>query len=366
MERIGRALLEQDEVGAALAAATRLAADDPARVEKADLRAALLGEPVDDAPPALADFLTAVTVVPDWVDWDLIDDGARVFARLGQNADDVLLQLSLIGGYRFGGPTDLLVQTGGLAGRRSLHRLAETQFWTAALALPGSLRPGGEAWRLTANVRAMHALVNLALEPTWDVERWGLPINMADQAGTLGLFDGVLLVGCRALGVPIPDRDAHALMHLWKYVGWLLGVHTDFLSDDETDRHRLNFHILLAAADQTDAGPQLAQRLVNGQLERHFPRVPRLLRPLRRRYERARLRSMLTVFLGPRSMREFGLPMRLPWAVAGVFICNVWRYRVIARLPGGPQRLERWGHRVWERNRRSYRLTETNDIGPLP
>ena len=65
-------------------------------------------------------------------------------------------------------------------------RLAETQKWTVALSRPGALRPGGEAWRLTLHVRAMHALVNQRFAPRWDVERWGLPINQADQAATLG------------------------------------------------------------------------------------------------------------------------------------------------------------------------------------
>ena len=42
---------------------------------------------------------------------------------------------------------------------------------------------------------------------------------MTDQAATLVLFDGVLLIGVRALGVPVTRDEAHAVMHLWKYVG---------------------------------------------------------------------------------------------------------------------------------------------------
>jgi hypothetical protein len=366
MARIGAALMERDEVGAKLAAAMRPTADSPRRVSHADVRAALAGEIPENAPPELTQFLAAIHDVPDWVDWELVDDGARAFMRLGQSAEDVLLELSLIGGYRFGGPTDLLVQTGGLAGRRALHRLAETQYWTSTFTSADALRPGGEAWRLTAHVRAMHALVNAALEASWEVERWGLPINMADQAGTLGLFDGVLLAGCRVLGVRIDKRDAAAMMHMWKYVGWLLGVSPEFLTDVEHERHRINYHVLLAAADQSDAGPQLAQRLVAAQLERHFAGTPRWLRPLRGRYERARLLSMLTLLLGRRSMRAFGLPRRLPWAVAVAVGRNLWRYQVLRRLPGSARRFEVWGARVRRRNRLTYRPIETGDVGELP
>jgi len=223
MDRIGRAFGERDELGAALADAIRMRAGQPGRVTFEQLRTALAGGivAVPDAPEALAAFCAEVEQVPAWVDWDLVDEGALVARRLGQNAADVLTQLALIGGYRFGGPSDLLVATGGLVGDSTRRRLGETQKWVVELTRPGSLRPpmdgapGGEAWRLTVHVRAMHALVNATFEPGWDTERWGLPINQADQASTLFLFDGILIIGCRGLGVRIGSRDSRALMLLW-------------------------------------------------------------------------------------------------------------------------------------------------------
>ncbi|MFE7504947.1 oxygenase MpaB family protein [Promicromonospora sp. NPDC057488] len=291
--------------------------------------------------------------MPSWVDWELVEQGAAVQRRLGQNAADVLLQLSLVGGYRFGGPTDLLAATGALTGG-TLRRLAETQEWTVGLTEPGALRPFGPAWRATVHVRVMHALVGASFadrsgpgrgdtEP-WDTARWGLPINQADQAATLGLFDGTLILGCRALGVPVPPSDSRALMHLWKWVGHLLGVHPDFLVDDEWARHRLNQHVLLAQAGISDAGPRLARAVVAAQAERTY-RGPTWWQPSRAWFERERLLSMLTAFLGVRSMRELGLPLRPPWAHAYLLPLNTWRYRVLGRLPGGRERLDRWGRR---------------------
>ncbi|GHH69252.1 oxygenase MpaB family protein [Promicromonospora soli] len=300
------------------------------------------------SPKALRDFLAEVTPVPSWVDWDLVEAGAAVQRRLGQNAGDVLLQLSLVGGYRFSGPTDLLAATGALTGG-TLRRLAETQEWTVGLSEPGALRPYGPAWRATVQVRAMHALVSASFEDRsgperWDTGRWGLPINQADQAATLGLFDGTLILGCRALGVRIPPSDSQALMHLWKWVGHLLGVHQDFLVDDEWARHRINYHVLLAQAGISDAGPRLARAVVAAQADRIYP-GPSWWQPGRARFERERLLSMLTAFLGVRSMRELGLPLRPPWAHAYLLPLNVWRYHVFGRLPGGRDRLERRGRR---------------------
>ncbi|WP_369370730.1 oxygenase MpaB family protein [Promicromonospora sp. Populi] len=416
LDRIGHAFFEEDDAGAALAAAMRLPAGAPGRVTHAQLRTALAGPsrggtgrkigplhagdgeigplhrdrsingPISvqgtdlgagpeqgtelgaQVPDALRGFLSEVTRVPDWVDWDLVETGAAVQRRLGQNASDVLLQLSLVGGYRFGGPTDLLVATGALTGD-ALRRLAETQEWTVGLSEPGALRAYAPAWRATVHVRVMHALVSASFAgphgaspsydgssdespsgvhqsgPTrWDVARWGLPINQADQAATLGLFDGALILGCRALGVRIPPSDSKALMHLWKWVGHLMGVHPDFLVDDEWARHHINYHVLLAQAGVSAAGPRLAQAVVAAQADRVY-RGPSWWQPWRARLERERLLSMLTVFLGVRSMGELGLPLRPPWAHAYLLPLNTWRYRVLGRTRRGRERLERWGQR---------------------
>lgn len=368
LHRIGRGMFERDELGGRLADAIRLRAGMPGKVEMGQFRAALAHgiEAVPDAPPALAEFFAEVQAEPAWLDRDLVEEGAAVMRRLGQNAQDVLLQLSLVGGYRFGGPTDLLVATGGLTGGQTLRRLAETQKWGAALTNPSSLIPvEGEAWRLTVHVRLMHALVNHAFEDSWDTATWGLPINQADQASTLGLFDGVLIIGSRALGVPVSGRESRALMHLWKYVGWLMGVHEDFLVDDEWERHRIDYHVLLAQGPMTDAGPALAQAVVDAQAERSYPGWPAALQGLRARYERERLLSMLTVFLGPESMREFGLPMRPPWAHAYLVGLNTLRYRVLRHLPGGRERLWRWGGRRAQWLLDSYFQGDAEDVGKL-
>lgn len=362
MERIGVAMTQHDEVGARLARALRAPAGSPDRVTMGQLRRALADgvDTVPDAPPALRDFFACVEATPDWVDPVLLERGAAVYRRFGQNAADVLLQLSLIGGYRFGGPPDLLVATGGLAGDSTRRRLGETQKWTASVSEPGAMQRAadgtwGEGWRLTVHVRAMHALVDASFVDRWDVERWGLPVNQADQAATLGLFDAVVLLGVRVLGVPVSADDSRAVMHLWRYVGWLLGVDEQWLVDDERERHRLSYHLLRAQSGVTPAGAELSRDILA--VVRRLPHG---------RFQAERTLSMLSLFLGRASMRDLGLPWRPPWAHAYVVVLNTLRYRVAMRTTRGRAWVDRWAEGVVERVMAEYFGDDERRVGALP
>ena len=335
MHRIGERFMQRDEIGADLVAAMR---GTGAQVTMAQFNRALDQgvAAVQDAPPALRAFFAHVEAVPDWVDFDLVNRGAAAYRRFGRSAADVLLQLSLLGGYRFGGPTDLLVRTGALSGDMTMRRLGETQKWGIAISEHDAMRRDGEGFKLTVHVRLMHAMVNQRFETgdRWDTARWGLPINQSDQAATLGLFNGALLLGVRALGVRVTRQDSAAVMHLWKYVGWLMGVDEDWLATTEREQHRFNYHVLLAQADVTPAGGQLANGILRAQRTLHFDRLPRL----RRAYARARLLSMLRPFLGRQGLRDLDLPVRLPWATGLVVTRNLVHHHVIGRTAAG----ERW------------------------
>lgn len=363
MQRLGHGFWDVDELGEVLAKAMRLPAGDRERVTMAQVRQAMAQglASVPDAPLALQAFFERVETVPDWVDWDLIEQGGRCFRSLGQNSLDILLQLSLIGGYRFGGPTDLLVATGGLSGDSTMRRLGETQKWGVAISQPGGMRRGNDGWTAAVHVRLMHALVNESFTSTWDVERWGMPINQSDQAATLGLFNGVVLIGTRGLGARISKDDARAYMHAWRYIGWLMGVDDQWLMNTEREQHRLNYHVLLAQDDVSEAGPKLANAIVDAQLTLHFDHFPRLSRWL----ARERLLSMLTLLLGPSSMRDLKLPLRPPWAPAYVMALNVVRYRIVGLTPWGRAALIRWGDRVAARTMYRHFGPDSPEVGAL-
>jgi hypothetical protein len=150
-------------------------------------------------------------------------------------------------------------------------------------------------------------------------------------------------------------------MHLWKYIGWLMGVDDAWLVDTEKEQHRLNYHVLIAQAGISEAGPRLAQSIVEAQNDLHFDRFARIGRWL----TRERMLSMLTTLLGPRSMRELGLPMRPPWAVAYIIVLNGLRYRILGRTAWGERYLQRWGDKVPQRVMYRHFGPDRPEIGAL-
>ncbi|KNE82088.1 MULTISPECIES: oxygenase MpaB family protein [Streptomyces] len=363
---IGERLMTRDAAGAALAGAMRsTGTTHPDRVTMRQFRAALTDgiDAVPDPPPALRAFFAAVDPVPDWVDFDLVNAGGRVARRFGRSAADVMLQLALIGSYRFDGPPRLLVETGGLTGGSALRRIAETQQWATAVTGHDAMRRSGPGFRLTVHVRLMHALVNHQVEHggRWDTGRWGLPVNQSDLAATLGLFNAVQLLGVRLLGVRVTRADSRALMHLWKYVGHLMGVDEDWLCDRERLQHRFNYHLLLTQSYGGPAGPPLARALVEAQNALHFTRFTRV----RRAWARARLLSMLRYFLGRRGMRDLDLPVALPWAVPPMLAVNLLRHHVLGRTAAGRAHLLRSGDRFTRRHLRRHFGEQAPDVGAL-
>ena len=334
LDRIGTRMFARDELGADLAAAMSRPRTDPDRVSMAAFHRALAGSAPETA--SLRRFFAAVEDTPAWVDFAEVERGGRALRRMGRTLDDVLLTLSLIGGYRFGGPADLLVATGGLTGSTAMRRLGETTEWARAVISPGGMRRGGEGWRLTVHVRAMHALVDRRFETNgrWDVGHWGLPVNQSDQAATLGLFSSTGLLGARLLGWVVTPTESRAVMHLWRYVGWLMGVDDDWLFTTEREQNHFLHHVLLVQDDVTPAGPALANALVDGQ---------------RGEWQRRHVLGLLRWFLGREALRDLELPDAFPWTVPPTVLRNLVLSGLVARTRAGRRLLERRGD-VWTRD----------------
>jgi hypothetical protein len=316
-------LLRRDELAAGLIRAVR----------PNELHKALATGPSDDTPEPVRAFLDTLSQRPDWVDDELLARGAEACRAFGMDAGLVLAYGSLLGGYRTAAALEPLVRTGRLAGGETLRRIQETSLWWRAVTAPGGLAPGGEGFRITVHVRVMHALVNARLEagPDWDRELRGVPINQYDQASTLGVFSTSFLLHLRLLGVRVSGADARAVMHLWSYVGWLMGVDEEWLPHTERRGRRLLYHFLANDPPPDANSTALASALIT--------MTDDVTSGWRRFYERERALSVSCWLLGPAAMRDLGLPYRLPWYGLARVGANLLVSHVLGRLPGGRGRL---------------------------
>ncbi|MCW2754116.1 MAG: hypothetical protein JWQ32_1527 [Marmoricola sp.] len=316
---------------------------------------------VDDAPAPLRDLFAQLEDRPAWVDDDLLERGGAAARRVGADGFDILAFGSLLGGYRSGGALQPLVRTGRI-GQDTLTRVGETGQWWLGVTAPGGMARYGEGWRLSVHVRIMHGFVNYQLEreADWDWEFRGVPINDYDRAGTIGSFSTSYLLQARALGVRIAREDAAAIMHLWSYVGWLMGVEERWLPRTERIGRRVLGNVIAGFSGPEESSRRLGAGLVH--MHDHAPGISRV----RRFYERERSLSIATYLNLGYGMRDVGQPVRPPWYPALRIPSNVFWSQLVGRLPGGTAVLDRRAERALVRMERLQYAGHRPPIAPVP
>lgn len=322
-------------------------ASDPALARRQFKQAMEEGiERVENPPEALKTFFRTVETTPAWVDRQLLDEGMRFIHGTGLASTYVLRDLALMGGYLLSGFNQSLLMTGAL-NRGTAQRVAETGKWWMDCTTPGGLERFGEGFKTTLHVRLVHALVrrNLAARPDWDSAKWGLPVSQIDMVATYLGFSAVMLGGLRKLGLPVTPRESKAVMHLWSYACWLMGVEEKWLVFSERDAIVLLNHTFMTQSKPDDTSREMAIALANEPLERHFPSF----QALRRRLYYHQHLSVSRFFLGPDKMAQLGLPENiLPWYPWLTLLPRFATYSLRHWLPGQRAEQERRGRREQE------------------
>jgi hypothetical protein len=201
---------------------------------------------------------------PVWLDLDLLDAGAVAYWRVG--APMLFLTLmygSLAFGYQSADLVRPLAATGRLE-RRAPRRLAETSRWAVAVTTPGGMHPGAEGWRAAIRVRLVHALVrrHLLESGEWD-PAWGTPISAAGSFATA--IGGFFVVPMRAmgdLGVRFSPSEREAISHLWRWVGYVMGVPEDLLPISARQAEAWVDAALAQGGEPTEDSPRLMHALL--------------------------------------------------------------------------------------------------------
>jgi hypothetical protein len=194
---------------------------------------------VADAPPELVALFAELERVPPWVDPEALDRGGELLFRAGWFGG-LALAHSLLFGYASPAGNKPLVLSGRLLDAVP-RRLAETSRFVEQTCVPGGLRRGREGYAITVKVRVMHATIRkmLLASPHWRLEDWAVPANQHDMGATSLLFSVVVVETLRRFGFLFDDEEVDRYMQLWRYSGYLMGVHPDVLPAGEREARRL-------------------------------------------------------------------------------------------------------------------------------
>ncbi|MFJ8910843.1 oxygenase MpaB family protein [Amycolatopsis sp. NPDC102389] len=218
---------------------------------------------VEGPPEELEAFFRNVEATPYWVDPDRLDSGARAITRAGLLGLFPLGDVSLMGGYLASRATKSLVGTGEIE-YKAARRLVETATWWIHVTTPGALVSGGRGYEAALRVRIVHAHVRAAMNrrKDWDYAAWDRPVNQVQTAGTLLLFSLVYVFGTQLLGLRYSARERADILHLWRYVGWLMGVDEELLPAGEDDAWRLLWLLATTEFIPDDDSKRLAAALM--------------------------------------------------------------------------------------------------------
>lgn len=173
-----------------------------------------------------------LTDIPTWVNFDLINLAATYCNRCGTSALSVLRNYCLMGGYESSAINKPLIFTQALH-KGAVKRLADTvDFWMNVTTVNG-LKPQQKGIYSILTTRLIHSYSRLQIEKSndWKPELWGRPINLWDMLATNLGFSIAFMDGLSKLKLPPTNEELTAVLHLWKYVGYLLGIPLELLPD---------------------------------------------------------------------------------------------------------------------------------------
>ncbi|MGB6180623.1 MAG: oxygenase MpaB family protein [Rhodococcus sp. (in: high G+C Gram-positive bacteria)] len=344
---------------------------DP-KAARAQLERALTDgiDTIDDVPDSMRILFDEFETEPDWLNKDLVEQGAAVWRRWGT------LLFSVAGGITLEMYTEAAVATplslaGGYAGDNALRRFLETcKFWIDT-SEPGALHRIGSEGRATAmKVRVMHVAVRRKVDghPEWDREKWGYPISQGYQMLTLLGGSTVPALALRLVGLQTTAAEIRALLHFQKYMGYLLGV--DVTNFPTTIADSLRMTAMVSSARNYDAGVH-GKELIESFPASFEPKPgERGMARLRARYNHGIHAGYTAIFMSPLTRSKYDMPRAFPWIV---LIALRFPFMTLVELgrrfiPGVAPLVEKYAmnHRVtWYTNQMSGREAEFDANGAL-
>ncbi|HMN53755.1 MAG TPA: oxygenase MpaB family protein [Sphingopyxis sp.] len=191
-------------------------------------------ENVPDAPPELIAFIKDMERIPDWLDMELVEEGARVDRNAAANLGPFIIRGAFIATFMNKYAALPMAITGTLSSQTAGRRVKDTATFFTTSVLPGALDRYGPGFKSAAMVRLMHSMVraNVLRRPQdWDMGVYGIPIPQVDQmpAGLISIF--LLSYKMIEEGRDQFTPRERAMVELARYRCFLLGLPEELLAD---------------------------------------------------------------------------------------------------------------------------------------
>jgi hypothetical protein len=195
-------------------------------------------EAVPDAPPELTAFIASMERTPDWLDLDLVAEGARRERVPAAFLAPFVTRGAFVATFLNTYAALPMALTGALGGRRAAKRVNETSSFFAVTTLPGALDRHGPGFEAAAMVRLMHSMVRfnaLRRSDRWDLGVFGIPVPQVDQmpAGLLNVY--LLAARARRSGRRTFNASERAVVEFARYRCFLLGLPEELLPDTPSE-----------------------------------------------------------------------------------------------------------------------------------
>lgn len=195
-------------------------------------------EAVADAPPELQAFIAAMEDTPDWVDMELVEEGAHQARIPAAFLAPFLTRGVFVATFMNTYAALPMALTGALGGRKAARRVNETANFFAVTTLPGALERYGPGFEAAAMVRLMHSMVRynaIKRSDRWDLGVYGIPVPQVDQipAGLINIY----LLAAKAVreGRSEFTPSERALVEFGRYRCFLLGLPEELLPSTVED-----------------------------------------------------------------------------------------------------------------------------------
>jgi hypothetical protein len=195
-------------------------------------------DPPKDTPEALRELIRSAAIVPDWFDSQIALKATRAFLR---NSEMVLQ--GLVAGAIVEGFSTLISRSFRIRSRivsNGVRRLKQNTLQLTEQMMPGGLKPGGDAWKLSLRIRLVHAQARKLLKQSdeWDAQEHGIPLSTAHMLLGAAAFSGRLMHHVRRLGGDFTDEEREAYVHVWRYTGIVMGIPETIMFHDHASACR--------------------------------------------------------------------------------------------------------------------------------